>query len=268
MWLEYKLTKRQELLAAFLGATEHPSIVHHLAIRYVMNLKFPKFRYTPMCKNIVKQGMRDPQDSCVVEQLLMIPKMKKPLEALKFLAITAATDRVWSRAAVVALIQPLNRWHEQEEVKAWLPIFVKKLFVFVGACIARKRYLHRQLMVGDLLKSLLAVDARWVVRSISACYGGLLSKRCCPFGLPVTLAGVAVDRTVLTDADAIANSQINLKEFFTTKNIARATLPPPRRPVQKPASKLSPKSSNAVIAIPKLPARLSLRPSSSSETLR
>jgi hypothetical protein len=275
LWLEYKLAKRQELLFGLLEATGHPSVVHHLAIRFVINQKCPKFRYMTMCKNIAKQGMRDPRDACVIEHLLMIPKVKKPLVGLKFLATAAASDRVWSREAICALIQPLGRCHELEEVKIWLPIFVKKLFVFVGACIARKRYRHRQLMVGHLLKCLLTIEASWLVRSISACYGALLSKRYCPFSLPVDLAGVAIDRALLIETDLIANSQINLKEFFTTTHIARAILPPPHRPVQEPTRtpgrKFAAKAAKAPkvpIAVPKLHPRVALRPSPSADVLK
>jgi hypothetical protein len=274
MWLEYKLPKRQDLLMGLLEATEYPSMVHHLAIRYVMSIKCPKFRYMTLCKNLTKQGIREPRDVNWLEQLLMIPKVKKPLVGLKFLAMVGADDRIWAKSAVGALIQPLNRCHALEEVKIWLPIFIKKLTVFVGACIARKRYRHRQMMVGQLLKALLRIEANWVIRCIGACYGALISKRCCPFGLPVDLAGIQMDHTVCIETEMIANSQISLKEFFTTTNVARVIIPTPRpppseRPPARIASrKLAAKSPKVAIAVPKLRARQSLRSSPSSDSLK
>jgi hypothetical protein len=266
MWLEYKLRKRQELLADLLNATEYPSAVHHLAVRYVISLKCPKFRYVTMCKNLVRQGLREPRDVCWIEQLLMKEKVKKRQFGLTFLATTAASNRVWARCAVGALLQPLSRCHAQEEVKIWLPIFVKKLFVFLGVCLARKRYRNRQLMVAELLRALLTVEVSWLVRAISGCYAALISKRCCPFSLPVDLAGIAVDRTVIPEIELIANSQVKLKEFFTKTNFGRAVLP---AAVGKAvARKIPGKAPKVAIAIPKVGARVPFRAMPSEESFK
>jgi hypothetical protein len=155
------------------------------------------------------------------------------------------------------LLQPLSCCHAQEEVKSWKLIFVKKPFVFVGSCLARKRYRNRQLMAAELLTAPLTVYVNWLVHAFSGSYAALISKRCCLFRLPVDLAGVAGDRTLIPNIDLIANSQVNTKEFFTKTNFWRAVLP---AAVGKAvARKILGKAPKVAIAMPRVGARVQFR---------
>jgi hypothetical protein len=67
--------KKRDLARRRLEAQKYPE----LAVRFVITLKCPKFRYTTMRKNLVKRGVHAPVDGAVLEELLIASKATKPM---------------------------------------------------------------------------------------------------------------------------------------------------------------------------------------------
>jgi hypothetical protein len=261
---QLRLKKRRAFLYELVDATKYPSIVHHLAIRYLFRVNCANLRYMTIAKNMIRGGIRDGLDILWIERFLVVPSIKKPMVALKFMFVTAASDRIWSRVATESLTQPLSKFHNLAELKPWVSLFMKRVFVFIGVSRIRQKYDNRMIMIRDFLEALLELELKSLTAVIAKSYAGLISRRTCPFSLPINLTGITGDWSIPSEVNYLARTSIKIKDYLVQSNVQKPGRPVATRKVHSardfPKSKRhrSPTDQKVPIAIPKVVTRVPL----------
>lgn len=255
--------KRQTMAFDLLTATQYPSPVHYQAIELILHIDLPKFRYMTMCKYIIIQGLHNSLDLRYIESILMMPEIKKPFYGLKFLFVTATCNKIWSRAAVETLCEPLKRCQNMEPLLVWGSIFLRRAFLFVAVCKIRKKYKIRQMLVMEMFEKLLTLNVEWMTTVITGCYLGLFSRKRPPMPLCVPETS-NIDGCIAMEAEKMAKSSMNMKNYLRAAKIEKEDRMPPIVMPKKSQTPRGPKvvvpkikNKNAVIQKPHVPANRS-----------
>jgi hypothetical protein len=164
------------------------------------------------------------------------------ISAISCLAKSALASKLWHRACVDQITVMLLRFPGRGDVREFLSVLSRRLFVFVAVSAARNKYRSRALRVCESLASLLSVKLLWLQQTILTGAASILATRAFPVYFKCFFPSTApVDDTLVHEYEAFSNTELYLKTFPFDPVKGSVIAPPMWEPVGQRVVAVAPK---------------------------
>ncbi|OHT02356.1 hypothetical protein TRFO_07214 [Tritrichomonas foetus] len=186
-----------------------------------------------------------------IELILSFSKKIGPMAPLTKLSKGALASKIWHRAAFQAACEIIQTYSNENELKDWLTIYIRRLFIFVSLSNLAQKYKTRALLVTESLSKLLYLRINWIRQLVlNISYTINATRSTPPYFSAFFPSNSSNDEPTFGEFEAFqrVNSLINLKTFpFDGR---KATfIPPPALDNSNPATA----SSSSIGPLPPMP---------------
>jgi hypothetical protein len=182
-----------------------------IGLNFVLSLKPPVLSGGRVIRMISMRGIRSLTD---IETVSDLADASTLISALVFLAKSALVSKLWHRACVDQLKVLLLRFPGRGDVREFLSVLTRRLFVFVGISAARSKYRGRTLLICESLASFLPIKLLWLQQTVLLGAASIIATRAFPAYFKCFFPSTApVDDALIHEYEAFSNADVSLKTF-------------------------------------------------------
>jgi hypothetical protein len=222
-----RMTREQlhKRIATFLQTIDRsqPALLR-IAVRFVLSLNCRSFGGSFVVKLISGRELRSLDDLIILSELADQASCVSVLSAVVRFGVT---KKFWLRASFGVAQELLIQFGGQNDVREWLIILMRRLFITIGLSHIRRKYRRRAVLVCEMLAGLGELPVTWLQQKVVALPSGIVSKPVPPYIRCFFQVSTAVaDEVTMHEFDLFAGSSVPLKTFpFDPKR--KGLLPPP-----------------------------------------
>ena len=199
-----------EMLTKLINSTFDVPHLHSLAIRYVIDLKSPKFPYISLAKKLLSKENVSLENLEFIEEMLKLPNFEKKFAISQLLFNLSVQDKFWSRAATSIVQRTIGSIIDKQETIGWLSSVAKRTLLFVGAAAVRKKYQNRRMCIMAMHESLFKLKLDWYNKPVQKMYSSLVNTKKMPkMGVNISVEKFN-DYKFLSEVEAAASKK-NIK---------------------------------------------------------
>ena len=248
----YASNHMNDWLMKVINATFDVPHLHSLAVKYVMNLKTPKFPFITLARKLLDPKTLSVENLSLVEDLLNMQGFPNKFSVLQLLFNLTVQDKLWSKAATRIIQSSIGVTVNKDDIMTWLTSVTKRTFIFVGAAAMNKKYIDRRMLILTVHESLFKLKIDWYNKPVQRMYSSLINSK----KMPRMNINIPIERTTdyrfLGEVEAASKKNLKLmlvlSEPIENSNQTKSNMRPttsfryktPRPSITKPTKKPSP----------------------------
>lgn len=116
----------------------HDPFLNSLSVRYVMKIRPPEFGFVTLCKQLIGNGITNPQDLGLIHDILNLPNVRDPTDIYKYLFTIAVSHKTLSNSAMHIVENTFSKFSHLADFKTWCTLFTKRCFEFILFSLHKK----------------------------------------------------------------------------------------------------------------------------------
>ena len=196
-----------------------------LAVKFIFSFRPFIIQPARIIKMISSRGIKSTSD---IEILSFLCEGTSTLSIIIFLCRSALTYKLWHRACISEVAMLIQKYSNKNDVRDWLSLFIRRLFIFIGIASSKFKYKTRTLLLIETLSSLQKTKITWLQQAIQAGASSINSTRSVPpyFKNFFPISGQVDDITVHEFESFSKYENLKLKVFPFDSKKGTLTLPP------------------------------------------
>lgn len=229
----------KERITQYLSILTNSNDIFIYSVNFIKNHLISLIRPTKLINSIMVNSLSN------IDLILSFTEKVGPMIPITRLAKGSVTSKIWHRAAFSAMIEIITKYGENNELKDWLMVYIRRVLIFVSLSHISQKYKARALLIIESISRLASVRVKWikqfilnvaftltVTKSIPYYFSAFFFPSC-PNAQSITISfnmsHASNDEATLSEFDAFTRCQalLNLKTFpFDGKK--STFIPPPQ----------------------------------------
>lgn len=101
-----------------------------------------------------------------IDIILSFTEQAGPMIPIARLAKGSIESKTWHRAAFSAMIEIIKKYSENNELKDWLTVYIRRILIFVSLSNISQKYKVRALLIVESMSRLVSIRIKWIKQLI------------------------------------------------------------------------------------------------------
>lgn len=101
-----------------------------------------------------------------IDLILSFTEQVGPMIPITRLAKGSITSKIWHRSAFAAMMEIIQKYGENNELKEWLTIYIRRIFIFILLSNILQKYKNRALLLTESMSRLSSTRIKWLKQLI------------------------------------------------------------------------------------------------------